>query len=90
MADSGLALTQLCPETFPLPTLCLTLENAKDFLCNGDGYVLVRGLRPNDYSPYQNIVIFTGLTSYVGRKRAMVGYADGSKSVLRRCNFTNR
>ena len=43
-------------------------------------YFLVRGLRPQRFSKRRNVIIFTGIASHVGTKRAV---AKGDPTVLR-------
>lgn len=56
--------------TFPLPTLGESLLRlAIDVHC-GKGFINVRGLNPENYSPEDNILLFLGLSSYIGEVRA--------------------
>jgi hypothetical protein len=35
----------------------------------GKGFAVIRGLHPDDFSPEDNVIIFLGLSSYIGSKR---------------------
>lgn len=56
-------------ETFPLPTFGakikkLTEENVVD----GRGFIVIRGLNPDNYTRAQNIIAYTGISAYVGKR----------------------
>lgn len=71
MLDLQLDLAQICPETFPLPLeLAARLRALSAELHDGIGFVVVRGLIPDDYDERQSIIAFGGITSYIGRQRA--------------------
>jgi hypothetical protein len=71
MLDLQLDLAQICPETFPLPLeLAARLRALSAELHDGTGFVVVRGLIPDDYDEHQSIIAFGGITSYIGRQRA--------------------
>lgn len=56
--------------TFPLPSLGAILFQYAIDLHRGKGFVNIRGLNPADYSPEDNILLFLGLSSYIGELRA--------------------
>ena len=71
MLDLQLDLAQICPETFPLPLgFAAQLRALSAELHDGTGFVVVRGLIPDDYDERQSIIAFGGITSYIGRQRA--------------------
>ena len=47
----------------------MLLRYAED-LHHGKGFVNIRGLDPNHYSSEDNILLFLGISSYIGEKRA--------------------
>jgi hypothetical protein len=55
---------------FPLPTLGKMLLHYAEDLHHGKGFVNIRGLDPNHYSSEDNILLFLGISSYIGEKRA--------------------
>ncbi|KXX76429.1 hypothetical protein MMYC01_200183 [Madurella mycetomatis] len=67
--DRGLYGSEVSPDNFPLPTLGpKLLRVALDIHC-GKGFAVVRGLKPDEYSPEDNVLIFLGISSYIGAKR---------------------
>lgn len=52
--------------TFPLPTLHSVLRNLSKEIHSGRGFVVLRGLRIDDYSREDNIIIYTGVSSHIG------------------------
>jgi len=70
LASEG-EIGRLSPTSFPLPTLgpCLRLEKAR--LHEGLGFFVLRGLEPWRYDSDTNIVIYVGISSYIGNKRAI-------------------
>ena len=85
MADSlgaGLSditsLDQVTKDTFPLPKLGGKLDALSEELHTGQGFHVLRGLDPSRYSDLDNVLIYLGITSYIGSVR---GYqdADGNK-----------
>ncbi|KAK4102453.1 Clavaminate synthase-like protein, partial [Parathielavia hyrcaniae] len=68
---NGLELygNEVSPTTFPLPTLGPKLQRvALDIHC-GKGFSVVRGLKPDDFSPEDNVLVFLGVSSYIGSMR---------------------
>ncbi|KAJ5578206.1 uncharacterized protein N7459_007170 [Penicillium hispanicum] len=55
--------------TFPLPQLHPTLRDLSKELHNGRGFFVLRGLRIDDYSREDNIIIYTGVSSHIGSIR---------------------
>ncbi|KAK4223616.1 hypothetical protein QBC38DRAFT_44638 [Podospora fimiseda] len=67
--DTGLYGSEATPDTFPLPTLGPKLETAARDLHNGRGFVGVRGLKPSEFTPEDNVLIFLGISSYIGGRQ---------------------
>jgi Taurine catabolism dioxygenase TauD, TfdA family. len=55
--------------TFPLPRLHATLRDLSKEIHNGRGFFVLRGLRIDDYSREDNIIIYTGISSHIGSIR---------------------
>ncbi|KAJ5166932.1 uncharacterized protein N7482_005713 [Penicillium canariense] len=55
--------------TFPLPNVGPVLRGLSKELHNGRGFFVLRGLRIDEYSREDNIIIYTGVSSYIGRIR---------------------
>lgn len=73
--------SEISKETFPLPTFgakikALTEENVVE----GRGFIVIRGLNPDKYTRAQNIIAYTGISSYVGKRglqgRHTIGKSD--------------
>ncbi|KAF2489816.1 taurine catabolism dioxygenase TauD, TfdA family protein [Lophium mytilinum] len=73
----GLGFTKddISRETFPLPQLQLTLDRVAQGVHGGRGIALLRGLDPRKYSFADNIILYTGVASYIGEKRGIQGHA---------------
>lgn len=56
-------------ETFPLPTLRAALRDLSKELHGGRGFFVLRGLRIDEYSREDNIIIYTGVSSHIGSIR---------------------
>ncbi|KAK3989621.1 hypothetical protein QBC44DRAFT_82598 [Cladorrhinum sp. PSN332] len=67
--NMGLYGNEATPDTFPLPTLGPKLRKAANDLHNGRGFAGVRGLKPADFTPEDNVLIFLGISSYIGGKQ---------------------
>lgn len=65
----GLYGSDVSPSTFPLPTLGPRLLKLALAVHSGRGFALVRGLNPDDFSQEDNVVVFLGISSYIGPKR---------------------
>ncbi|KAF2473831.1 Clavaminate synthase-like protein [Lindgomyces ingoldianus] len=74
-----LPLNKLQAENFPLPTLSSRIRKLSVGLVDQHPYFIIRGLKPQWFSKYKNVVIFTGIASHVGTKRAL---APGDPNVL--------
>uniref|UniRef100_A0A8H7Y691 TauD/TfdA-like domain-containing protein n=1 Tax=Psilocybe cubensis TaxID=181762 RepID=A0A8H7Y691_PSICU len=61
----------ISPATFPLPTLAPVLSELAHELHNGRGFFVLRTIPVDSYSREDNILIYAGISSYVGGKRAV-------------------
>lgn len=78
MKNSGLDLENINQFTFPLPKLGPALEDLTHQVHEGCGFAVLRGLQPWTYSKEENIIIYLGLSSYIGERRGRQNLA-GSK-----------
>ncbi|SLM34574.1 Taurine catabolism dioxygenase TauD/TfdA [Lasallia pustulata] len=60
---------QVSRDLFPLPILGRTLGRISEDLHKGCGVAILRGLNPKVYTPWENVILFTGLASYLGEQR---------------------
>lgn len=65
----GLFGSEISQDTFPLPTLGPKLLRAATDVHRGKGFVMIRGLEPDGFTPEENALIFLGMSSYIGEKR---------------------
>ncbi|KAI8263161.1 hypothetical protein K4K53_009608 [Colletotrichum sp. SAR 10_77] len=65
----GLALGHINQETFPLPKLHSELRKLSDELHNGHGFFVIRGLRVDEHTREENIIIYAGLSSHIAPQR---------------------
>ncbi|KAJ5247595.1 hypothetical protein N7468_002578 [Penicillium chermesinum] len=65
----GKPLGYITQSTFPLPTLHPVLRELSKEIHNGRGFVVIWGLRIDNYSREDNIAIYTGLSSHIGSIR---------------------
>jgi hypothetical protein len=56
-------------QTFPLPSLGAKLELLAREVHSGKGFCNIRGLKPDDYSPEDNVLLYLGVASYFGERR---------------------
>ncbi|KAL9110184.1 MAG: hypothetical protein Q9227_005244 [Pyrenula ochraceoflavens] len=66
----GLDGNEVNLHNFPLLSLGARLKLAAFDLHIGKGFVNIRGLDPTEFSPEDNALVFLGLSSYIGEKRA--------------------
>ncbi|EAQ84189.1 hypothetical protein CHGG_10593 [Chaetomium globosum CBS 148.51] len=67
--ELGLYGNEVSPTTFPLPTLGPKLRQISADVHRGRGFAVVRGLKPDEFSPEDNVLVFLGISCYVGVKR---------------------
>jgi hypothetical protein len=65
----GLYGSEVDPTTFPLPVLGPKLLQLALDVHSGKGFAAIRGLRPEDFSPEDNVIVFLGISSYIGAQR---------------------
>lgn len=60
------------------------MRNLSKEIHNGRGFVVIRGLRIDNYSREDNIIIYTGLSTHIGSIRGRQGTAllDGKSPVI--------
>ena len=58
---------------FSLPTLRPRLRSISKAIHLGRGLAIIKGLDPDKYSLKENIILFAGLSSYIGDKRGSQG-----------------
>ena len=56
-------------------------DSCHDNVHNGQGVNILRGLDPKKYTSLENVVLFAGLTCYIGDQR---GYQDHKGNILSR------
>ena len=69
-AELGLSGHEINMDSFRLPLLGTTLEAKTLDLHDGKGFFAIRGIDNGKYSIEDNVLIFLGISSYVGDKRA--------------------
>lgn len=73
LPDQRLDLNDISISTFPLPTLWPRLRSISKGVHLGRGLAIITGLDPDRYSLKENIILFAGLSSYIGDKRGSQG-----------------
>ena len=68
--DATRTLAHLTPETFPLATLAPLLGRVRHELLRGRGFVVLRGLPVERYSPLESATIFIGVGAHLGKARS--------------------
>ncbi|KAK4155269.1 hypothetical protein C8A00DRAFT_13670 [Chaetomidium leptoderma] len=67
--ELGLYGNEASPSTFPLPVLGPKLQRISADIHRGKGFSVIRGLKPDDFSPEDNVLVFLGISSYIGAER---------------------
>ncbi|KAG4442198.1 hypothetical protein IFR05_002308 [Cadophora sp. M221] len=67
--ELGLPLDGVSQESFPLPTLGNELKTLARVLTDGVGFFRIHGLDSERYSSETNVIIYLGISSYIGAKR---------------------
>ncbi|KAJ8132020.1 hypothetical protein O1611_g1602 [Lasiodiplodia mahajangana] len=65
----GKPLGAINQETFPLPTLHAELRRLSGELHHGHGFFVLRGLKVDDYTREENVIIYAGVSSHVASQR---------------------
>ncbi|KAI1203243.1 TfdA family taurine catabolism dioxygenase TauD [Nemania serpens] len=66
----GEPLGAISQDTFPLPTLHGELRRLSAELHGGHGFFVLRGLRVDDYTREENVIIYAGVSAHVAPQRA--------------------
>ncbi|KAL7624809.1 hypothetical protein AAE478_004023 [Parahypoxylon ruwenzoriense] len=61
-------------ECFPLPNLQSQLEKCALEVHHGSGLCVIRGLKPDNYTIEDNIILFLALASYIGDQRGLQNF----------------
>lgn len=77
--DTGKPLGLVSESTFPLPTLGKALGDLSREIHTGRGFSVVRGIPVAEYSREDNVIIYAGISSYIGALRAL---QDGKNGVI--------
>ncbi|KAG9239331.1 hypothetical protein BJ875DRAFT_365839 [Amylocarpus encephaloides] len=67
--ELGYSLEEMSQQTFSLPKLGKRLKALAVELTEGAGFFRIRGLDPRRYSREMNVILYVGLSSYIGGKR---------------------
>jgi hypothetical protein len=78
--ELGLSFEYVSQDTFQLPTLGYKLKSLATELTSGVGFFHIRGLDPKKYSNKTNIVLYLGISTYIGGK---LGRQDEFGNMLR-------
>ena len=73
----GIDFGHISPETFPLPTLGSTLINLSRELHFGRGFFVLRFIPVDLYSRADNVLVYAGVSSYVGGQRGLQNVGGG-------------
>lgn len=69
-------MAEVSHAVFPLPEVGPKLLRLQEELYEGKGFFVLRGLEPSRYEGELNILMFTGISSYVGDRRGLNTRAD--------------
>ncbi|KAI1500746.1 Clavaminate synthase-like protein [Biscogniauxia marginata] len=61
----NLPLGALAPEIFPLPNLHAELRRLSAELHNGHGFFVIRGLKVDEHSREDNVIIYAGISAHI-------------------------
>ncbi|KAI3325232.1 Clavaminate synthase-like protein [Xylariaceae sp. AK1471] len=85
--DLGLDGEEVNSVNFPLPTLSNVLFSLAQDLHAGLGFFALRGLDPSRYSREDNVLIFLGVSSYIGEQRGKQDDSGHIFSHIREAKF---
>lgn len=71
--DLGLDGDCICRDNFPLPTTQHLLADITTDIHYGRGFSILRGLDPSRYTAEDNMLLFLGISSYIGNRRGRQG-----------------
>ena len=64
-----MSFSELNRSTFPLPVLGPVLERLSVEVHEGRGFFILKGHDPKVYSREENVIIYLGISSYIGERR---------------------
>lgn len=77
---TGKPFSEISKDTFSLPTAGPHLkELTEKHVVDGRGFIVVRGIDPDKYTRQQNIILYTGVSTYVGKTGLQGNHAIGKK-----------
>ncbi|KAF3764193.1 hypothetical protein M406DRAFT_62540 [Cryphonectria parasitica EP155] len=65
----NLPISHVTQETFPLPNLHAELRRLSHELHFGHGFFVLRGVRVDDHTREENVIIYTGLSAHIAAQR---------------------
>lgn len=68
--QSGIALEEISPATFPCPVLAPHFKDIKNELVDGRGFKLIRGLDVSRYTRKEVATMFMGIGAHIGHPRS--------------------
>lgn len=75
---TGKDFSKISKETFPLPTAGPHIKKlTEDNVVDGRGFIVVRGINPEKYTREQNIILYTGVSAYVGKRGIQGSHSVG-------------
>ncbi|KAI0196420.1 TfdA family taurine catabolism dioxygenase TauD [Astrocystis sublimbata] len=75
----GKPLGAISQETFPLPTLHAELRRLSGELHNGHGFFVLRGLKVDEYTREENVIIYAGVSAHVASQRGRQDHKFGGE-----------
>ncbi|KAL7621427.1 hypothetical protein AAE478_008749 [Parahypoxylon ruwenzoriense] len=75
----GLTLGHIAPDTFPLPNLHPELRRLSRELHDGHGFFVIRGLRVEEHSREDNVIIHAGLSAHIASQRGRQDHTFNGK-----------
>jgi hypothetical protein len=75
----GLTIGHVSPATFPLPALHEKLRGLSNELHGGHGFFVIRGLRVDDYTREENVIIYAGISSHIASQFGRQDYKYDGK-----------
>jgi hypothetical protein len=82
MTDSSFPIENITKQTFPLPNLGSRLYALSESLLNNVGFFILRGLDLLQYSALDRIIVFAGISSYLGDHFGAQGEYNGARQML--------
>ena len=76
LAERGIAIADITPELFPVPSMAERIQGLQRDLLHGRGFALIHGLPMERYSEHEASIIFFGLGSHLGHARSQNAQGD--------------